>query len=151
VVDLAVHAAIGETLARYAYAVDDGDADGVAAVFTEDGELDVGNGVVISGRAALLEFFRNRLARYTASSHHLSNIRIQVDGDRASSVCYVYARIWPVDAAEPGELWARYSDELVCAGEAWSIERRRLRAAGWHGFPMFDDQPDLFERYRSDA
>jgi uncharacterized protein (TIGR02246 family) len=141
------HAAVADVLHRYCYAVDDGDAAAVAAVFAEDGELDVGNGVVIAGRDALLAFFERRLAQYDASSHHLSNIRVSdVDG-RARATSYVYARIWPVGGGDGGELWARYLDDLVEDGGRGSISRRSLRAAGWRGFPAFADQPAQFERY----
>jgi uncharacterized protein (TIGR02246 family) len=137
---------IEELLADYCYAVDDGDARAVAAVFDEQGELDVGNGVVIRGLPQLTEFFERRLAHYSSSSHHISNVRVRLDGGRAAALCYVYARIWPIGDAEAGEIWARYEDDIVATAEGWRIRRRSIRAAGWHGFPAFVDQPAQFER-----
>jgi uncharacterized protein (TIGR02246 family) len=137
---------IEELIAAYCYAVDDGDARAVVALFDDAAELDVGNGVVIRGALELGEFFERRLARYSASSHHVSNIRVRLDGDRATARSYVYARIWPVGDVEAGELWARYDDVVASTTAGWRIRRRQIRAAGWHGFPTFVDQPSHFER-----
>jgi ketosteroid isomerase-like protein len=137
---------IEDVLTDYCFAVDEGNASTVVALFADAAELDVGNGVVIRGLPALAAFFRRRLVQYSASSHHLSNVRVQLEGDRAVARCYVYSKIWPIGGTEAGELWGRYTDTLVSTPDGWRIEHRCIRAAGWHGFPVFADQPDLFER-----
>jgi ketosteroid isomerase-like protein len=144
--DLSALREIEDVLADYCFAVDEGNARGVVALFADAAELDVGNGVVIKGLPALQEFFHRRLARYSASSHHISNVRVQLDADRSVARSYVYSKIWPIDSTEAGELWGRYTDALVSTSQGWRIERRQIRAAGWHGFPVFADQPDLFEQ-----
>jgi uncharacterized protein (TIGR02246 family) len=144
--ELAAIREIEDVLARYCYAVDDGDPLAVASVYAEDGLHDAGNGLVVRGRADIEAFFRLRLARYDASAHHLANIVVQLDGDAAHVASYVYARIWPLGSDECGELWGRYADDLVRSSEGWQITHRRLRVAGWHGFPHLPEQPDLFER-----
>jgi hypothetical protein len=62
------------------------------------------------------------LAQYDRTSHHLSNVRIDLDGDRAEVVAYVYAfhrlvedpdRLW--------HLWARMVDTLVRTEDGWLI------------------------------
>jgi ketosteroid isomerase-like protein len=146
--DLSALREIEDVLADYCFAVDEGSARGVVALFADTAELDVGNGVVIKGLHALQEFFQRRLAQYSASSHHLSNVRVQLEGGRAVARCYVYSRIWPVGSNGAGELWGRYTDTLISTPQGWRIERRQIRAAGWHGFPVFADQPDLFEQMK---
>jgi uncharacterized protein (TIGR02246 family) len=136
---------IEAVLVRYCTGVDDGDPVVVASVFAEDAELDVGNGVVISGRTDIEAFFRDRLAQYDSSSHHLANTVVQFDGEQAEASSYVYARIWPT-GADPGELWGRYDDLLTRDSAGWQIRQRRLRAAGWHGYPDFPGRPEPFER-----
>jgi ketosteroid isomerase-like protein len=137
---------VEQLLIEYCYAVDGGDAEAVVRLFTEDCSFDVGHGVEISGQAELLSFFERRLAQYSASSHQLSNIKVSLDSASASASSYVYARIWPLATEVAGELWARYVDTVVSTPAGWRIERRSIRAAGWHSFPSFDDQPELFER-----
>jgi hypothetical protein len=144
--ELAATREIEDVLARYCYGVDDGDPVAVASVYAEDGLHDAGNELIVRGRVDIEAFFRLRLARYDASAHHLANIVVRIDGNAAQVASYVYARIWPMGSDECGELWGRYADDLVLTPEGWHIKHRRLRVAGWHGFPHFPEQPDLFER-----
>jgi formamidopyrimidine-DNA glycosylase len=59
--DLVAVREIEDVLARYCYRVDDGDAEGVAALFAEAAALDVGNGVVIDGRDELEAYLDARV------------------------------------------------------------------------------------------
>jgi len=133
---------ITETLQDYAYYVDRNDAEGlVREVFCEDGAFELGAQHAVIGRAELARMFAKTLAPFTATSHHVSNIRIRFEGDdSATSSAYVYA--WHI-AADDGrriDLWGRYHDRLRLTPDGWRIAVRRLSVAGSDGWlnPPFD-------------
>jgi uncharacterized protein (TIGR02246 family) len=73
---------IRDLVARYCLYIDTGQADRWAALWTEDGEFDLGDGHVVSGRAALGEHAAQMPAGQT---HHLAiNLVIDVDKDQAT-------------------------------------------------------------------
>lgn len=130
--------AIEDVLLDYCERVDAGDVDAVVALFTDDATIDYGYGRRIQGHAALTEFFGERLiATYRATSHHLSNVRIAVDGDRATARSYAYAWHERHDGTQ-AHVWGRYADVLVRSDSGWRIAERTIRAAGSAGFPTPD-------------
>lgn len=96
-------AQIVDLQARYVMAMDYFDADGYAAVFTEDGVLDWARGLV-EGRAAIHEFMASRTYDFTRGAppaetadgrnwpstvrHLITNQVIEVDGDKATALTY---------------------------------------------------------------
>jgi hypothetical protein len=93
-------AAITDLHGRYLFAFDWHDAEAYAATFAEDGVLNYGGGE-IKGRKAIAEFIEagrkraeaNRAKtpagqRPSAGRHIISNIVIDVNGDRARSLAY---------------------------------------------------------------
>jgi hypothetical protein len=96
-------AAIVDLQARYVMAMDYFDADGYAAVFTEDGVLDWARGLV-EGRAAIHEFMASRTYDFTRGApeaqtadgrnwpstvrHLITNQIIKVEGDKARALTY---------------------------------------------------------------
>ena len=130
--------AVEDVLLDYCEHVDAGDVDAVIALFTDDAVIDYGYGRHIRGRDALDEFFRERLvATYSATSHHLTNIRVTVDGDSATTRSYAYAWHARHDGSQ-AHVWGRYHDRLVRTGGTWRIAERAIRAAGSAGFPSAD-------------
>lgn len=130
--------AIEGVLLDYCERVDAGDIAAVVALFTENATIDYGYGRRIQGHDALTEFFGERLvATYRATSHHLSNIRIAVDGDRATARSYAYAWHERHDGTH-AHVWGRYSDALIRTEAGWRIAERAIRAAGSAGFPTPD-------------
>jgi uncharacterized protein (TIGR02246 family) len=116
--------AITQVIAAYGPAVDRGDADAVAGLFTEDGWYDVA-GRRYEGRAALAEMVRSSghqglLAR--GAAHVMGLPRIEVDGDRAvavnHSVVHVGGEVWRVSANR----W-----ELVRTHDGWKVAARTNR------------------------
>lgn len=65
--------------ARYLFALDFKDHDLHVTTFTPDGILDVGNGP-IAGRDAI----KNAVANMPGGRHHISNLVLKIDGDRAT-------------------------------------------------------------------
>ena len=96
-------AAIVDLQARYVMAMDYLDADGYAAVFTEDGVLDWARGLV-EGRAAIREFMASGTYDLTRGApaaqtpdgrnwpstvrHLITNQVIEVEGDKATALTY---------------------------------------------------------------
>ena len=133
---------ISETLQDYSYYVDRNDPAGlVQHVFCEDGEFELGARHAVVGRAELARMFAKTLAPFSATSHHVSNIRIRFEGDsHAASTAYVYAWHITVDDGHRIDLWGRYHDSLRLTAEGWRIAVRRLSVAGSDGWakPPFE-------------
>jgi uncharacterized protein (TIGR02246 family) len=130
-------AAIADVIHAYCLAFDRAEAEAVVALFTEDAVVDYGPDVPpMTGRAALAPMVAKGLAeRFAATSHHVSNIMIRLDGpDRATSVCHLYAWHRYRDGSPDGHLWAQYHHAFRREAEGWRIARLVLRAAGMDGF-----------------
>ena len=130
---------VTETLLDYCEYVDSNDvATLVSQVFTEDASFELGSRHAVVGRADLQRMFAKTLAGFSATSHHLSNVRIGFlstgPGDeRAEATAYVYA--WhQTEAGRRVEVWGRYRDRLRLTGEGWRIEARRIAIAGFDGW-----------------
>ncbi|MDX2166959.1 MAG: nuclear transport factor 2 family protein [Deltaproteobacteria bacterium] len=118
-------AAIQDLLARYAHGVDRRDLDTVAACFTPDAgyQGSLGTGTI----AVALDALRDRMPRYRTTMHFLTNVLIELHGDRASSETYalVYHRLEGEDEDEDFVVGVRYLDELTRFPDGWRITRRR--------------------------
>ena len=120
--------AIEQLMIKYCDRIDAKDPEGAAACFTEDG---VGNywGVFrgrkeIAGRLAkILEFF-------SATSHHVSNITVKLDGDQATAMSYVYAFHRVADTGEPTHYWGRWVDRLARSESGWLFAQREVVGVG---------------------
>jgi hypothetical protein len=126
---------ITETLLDYCEYVDRNDpATLVVKVFAPDGSFGLGSNRAVVGRDNLARMFAKTLCAFTATSHHLSNVRITLDGDdRAQSTAYVYAWHQTVDGRRV-DIWGRYRDELRLTDEGWRIAARHLSMAGTDGW-----------------
>lgn len=126
---------ITEVLQDYCTFVDRNDpANLVRRVFAPDATFELGAERVVTGHENLARMFAKTLAAFTATSHHLSNVRITFDGDDAAhSTAYVYA--WHRTlAGERVEAWGRYNDRLALVGEDWRIANRHISMAGADGW-----------------
>jgi uncharacterized protein (TIGR02246 family) len=91
--DLLDRQAITALIHAYCYHFDRNEPDAVAALFAPEAVVDYGPEVpeltgVEAIRAAVAAGLRDTFA---ATSHHVSNIDIRLEGDRATSICYLYA------------------------------------------------------------
>ncbi len=118
--------AISDLFTRYACALDAGDAETVIACFTRDATLVSPAVGELSGHAAITAF-AHRFARFQASGsqlrHVLSNLMVQVDGDRAHATCYLTVFLTKAGTSRlmaPGQ----YDCDLVKQGGAWLFQRR---------------------------
>jgi 3-phenylpropionate/cinnamic acid dioxygenase small subunit len=85
-------AAIGDLFARYMWALDGGDVEALVACFADDGALQSPAVGEHRGHAGI-RAFATRFARYRQSGaqlrHVISNLLIDMDGDRAEARCYL--------------------------------------------------------------
>lgn len=130
-------AAIENLMARYLFAMDWGDFEAYAAMFTEDGQLDYAGGTA-RGRAAIAETvkaFKERIGQIYVDAegkpaklrHVLAQTVIRVEGDRAWSTAFWYemANDGPGGAPKLGT-FGTYEDELRRVGGRWLFVSRRI-------------------------
>lgn len=133
---------ITETLQDYCTFVDQNDPEMIAMrVFAPGGEFELAANQAVSGREKLTRMFTKILGGFAATSHHLSNVRITLEGqDRAHATAYVYA--WHrMTNGDRVEAWGRYSDDWVLLEEGWRIQRRVITMAGTDGLEGTPFQP----------
>jgi hypothetical protein len=129
-------AAIEDLQARYLFAMDFHDPDLYVQLFTEDGVLDVGSGE-IRGRQAIKDVIA-RMPNAPAppadsglwqavGRHNISNIVIEVEGNRASGRAYWfhYSNDTPTRSAV-FDGFGHYEDELVKVDGQWLFAKRRI-------------------------
>jgi hypothetical protein len=132
---LADRLAIRETIERYFVGLDRRDGEWIAAAFTEDAEGEInafGSKSVFKGRAAFGNFAKG-MAQFASSNHALSNVRIVVNGDRASSDTFAIAHLLANDKIMVRGL--QYVDDLVRESDGWRIARRTHRTLWQYDVP----------------
>jgi SnoaL-like domain len=114
--------AITEVLYRYCHAVDRIDPELGAAIWHEDG-LAHYEGIFEGTGAGFIDFVFEQHRNCDATSHQLTNMLIEVDGERAGSESYVTAciRSSGVDVVVRG----RYLDSWSRRQGRWRIDERR--------------------------
>jgi hypothetical protein len=135
--ELADRQAIADLIHAYCFHFDNNEPEAVAALFTEDAVVDYGpEAATIVGAAAIATTIAVGLEQtFLATSHHVSNIRIDFDtAERARSISYLYAWHRYVDGSPDGELWGRYRHSFVCLEAGWRISALLLEAAGMVNF-----------------
>ena len=135
--ELAVH----RVIVRYGFAVDTGDADGAAAVFTEDTVYDVDGPLLMEGRQAVRNMVQGsrHQAMLPNCAHQIGPAVVEIDGDRAVATGYsrVYVRRpagieiyrvsfnrWELERRDGEWLIARRTTRLLGHEEAAGVFRR---------------------------
>jgi len=128
--------AVEDVMARYVWAVDSFDADGYAAVFTEDAVID-SNGTLSKGRAEIRKIVTNLIQRRDDNKakglpaanlyHMVSNVRITFPKPGEA----LHQSYWQtVRRGKDGTMIAaamgRSEDHLVKRNGAWLIQFRKL-------------------------
>lgn len=118
---------IAERLADYARGADRIDLELLRSVFHPEATADYGAMFQGSGYE-FAEFLDAVHPGFQSHHHHLGQVIIRVDGDRAGSEAYVIARLRSVN--EDGSVtdttsYGRYVDEWERRDGAWRIARRR--------------------------
>ncbi|CAB4859561.1 unannotated protein [freshwater metagenome] len=120
---------IVDLLVDYAYALDTKDWELLSRSFTEDAEADyAGLGPKLTGGAAICADLRAIVEPLQTCSHIVSNHRIALDGDAASSTTHLIAQ-HVLDGAVGGPIFhvaLVYHDHLRRTDQGWRIAARRL-------------------------
>jgi hypothetical protein len=114
--------AITEVLMRYATGIDSRDWSLFRSCFTDDARFDYG-GLGSWGDPDALTMYMRR-SHSGPSLHRLSNVVIDVDGDRATSRVYVDAIVMGPRGFGLVNAFGWYDDELRRTPEGWRIHRR---------------------------
>ena len=138
---------IADTLHRYAFGLDHGDADSLASAFTEDCIFDFRPAGIklgidfpkLSGREAIV----NALIPFLGplyTSHTVSNLQIEISDDSAILYAYVMSQhFMPREGCRRGSenalLMNRYDCELVRDGQKWHFKRVTIDNAWAQGNP----------------
>lgn len=123
--------AISRLLASYGPLVDAGDADAVAALWTEDGEYDVDSRHMASRAdvAAMVRSSGHQALIRGGSAHFLGPVHVDVDGDNAVAVCESIL-VRRNDAEDGYRVWRAAANHITLQRTAagWRIVKRTTRA-----------------------
>ena len=133
-------ARISDLLISYAWLVDTADFDALAALFTEDGALELPFGTLPTSEIAAGS--RAALGKYGATHHLSANYAIEINGDVASSRSYFQAVHVPTtdDPGVHADIGGRYHNTYRRVDGEWRFVVVRLAfvwtlGAGFPGTP----------------
>ena len=117
--------AIMDKIYRYCRSVDRLDVPVGHSVFHEDSHADFGASYVGTGRG-WIDFICEEHKRFLHHSHQVTNVIIELDGDKAGSESYVFATLERQDGDKvlQHEFWARYIDSWSKRNGDWAVDRR---------------------------
>lgn len=119
-------ALVEDLLYEYCEAMDAADKDRVVAVFTSDCVLELDGQPPVRGHAALDAHVVGELRRVRATSHHCSNVRVEMADDGNAARVSSYLMVWSTDAHGRQERrFVRCVDDVVRSRHAWGIRHRR--------------------------
>jgi len=134
---LADRLAIQDVLVRYCTAIDTGSYDLLDDVFTADGIGDYTGAGGIRGTVAEIKAWLSRaLVPFTVRQHLVTNFRIAIDGDTATSHCYLFNPLG--FAGDDGQMQmlfcgGAYTDVFVRTSAGWRIRERVISTVYLHG------------------
>jgi len=111
--------------ARYSRAFDDGDAESVARLFTEDGSFTREGAPPVRGRAALVEMARAAATRAPGNRHIVSGALVEPSDGGATGTAYVLVLNVRADAVSLVAM-GRYHDQFVLEDGSWRIRSRHF-------------------------
>lgn len=131
-------AEIEDLMSRYLYAFDWQDAEAYAATFTADGVLEFAGGTE-RGHGELKKVMNDMAAREKAKAeasfpprrhrvrHYVTNLVLEIDGDRARSTSYWWEFNNDARAGRPYlGTYGHYEDELVRIDGRWLFDHRKI-------------------------
>jgi SnoaL-like domain len=118
--------AITDQIYRYCRAMDRIDHALGYRVWHDDGIADYGPDVFQGSGRDFIDFVCRQHANTLCHSHQMSNIIIELDGDRAGSESYVTAtlRIMRGEQLSQISVWSRYIDTWSKRDSRWAIDKR---------------------------
>jgi len=126
---------IRQLLFEYAFRLDMNHVKELAELFTEDCVVIYGPGFGAEGREAYARTLDGVGSYFEATSHHVSNIVIDLKSETEAtvrSVVYAWHR-YRRDQPD-SHLWGQYHDEVVRTNGQWRFKRRELLTTGAQNF-----------------
>lgn len=132
---------IGELLARYARAVDSKDWDLWRSVFTPDAHLDYTSVTgVIGSRDEVAGSLEQALAHVPMTQHFISNVEIELDGDRARVRAMFYNPMRLPGMEDLSYCGGYYHHEVVRTPQGWRSEKL-VEENLWFANPLANTRP----------
>jgi hypothetical protein len=118
--------AVIDILDAYAEAIDRRRFSDLETLFTEDIAFDYGPDWQIVGRREAIDRIADSLAHCGRTQHLLGNYRVKLDGDVATSGCYMRAFHVGIGVAEGKtyEMAGHCRDAFVCHDGVWKMSSR---------------------------
>ena len=111
----------------YTWIIDHGPRENLQEVFTEDAVF-----IIDTRYLNGIDEIRGKIVRtlggLSASQHIVSNHQVSIDGNTATSRCYLHAQ-HTMNGTEGGDNYVmagRYIDKLIRSGDEWRINKRQL-------------------------
>ena len=121
--------------ARYCtYCDDNYDADKIASLFVEDAIWDGGIRGKAEGRDGIRNFFVNASKRLPFAIHMVMNPIIEVNGDAATGIWYLFQACTYADGDRAVWGSARYDEEYVRVNGVWMFKHLKLTSHFWTPF-----------------
>jgi len=122
------HREIEAVLNRYASALDDKQYARLSEVFTPEATAHYVGLAECNGLQSIIELISGVLDRCGPTQHLLGNVRIELNGDKATARCYLQAiHVGLGDYADQlHTVWGEYRDRLVKTADGWRIAYREL-------------------------
>ena len=133
---------ITDLLIRYSTALDTRDWPLLQSCFTPDGIVDYGDYGGEHDPASTVAHCRGGLEGLDVNQHLIANVAINLDGDRATAVCYVHAQ-HTLNGADGGDnfmIGGQYRDRLIRTADGWRFAHRSLVGIWSEG------NPDVFNQ-----
>lgn len=130
--ELQARESIRDTLARYNHSGDRGRISELAACFTDDGVLDLGQDDAAHGREAIEARLSQVVWSTTAQSekprvrHHVSSIQIEIENPEHARVRSYFLVFTGIGL----DHWGIYEDRFRAASGTWLIEHRHVQVDG---------------------
>ena len=114
---------IQEQLARYARGVDTHDWELWKSVFTEDAVVDYSqSGVICGSRDGVADFLAEAFASIPWATHHITNVEIDIDGDRAAVRAMFFNPMQIPGVEGSSSTGGYYHHDFVRTPEGWKSE-----------------------------
>ena len=123
---LADRQAITEVIYRYCRAMDRIDPELGYTIWHDGATADYGEEVFQGSGRGFIDFVCEQHRKTLVHLHQVTNILIELDGDRAASESYVFSdlRFMHGEHLKQVTTWGRYLDQWSCRDGRWAIDKR---------------------------
>lgn len=117
--------ALDRLIARYAHTLDDGRWDEFADLWAPEADL-VLRGTTTHGRGAIRAAVEASQPPERRGRHHVVNVELEIDGDRARGVSDFVLFVRAVDGPPQPRFVGRYDDTMTRVDGVWRFARREI-------------------------